>query len=693
MKYKGTISISVPRLLLNEGEVLGITGNCKELGAWSKAITLDDNNLPFAKVEVRPQDSFDYKFVIADKEGHILVWEDGENRHFGIAGRKGDIKATVEAARLPRRAWKGSGIAIPVFSLRSEDDFGVGEFNDIKKLADWAALTGQAVIQLLPINDTTMTGTWEDSYPYNANSTFALHPQFIHLPDAGVVEDEEYKVLQAELNALDAVDYERVNKEKDRLLRKAFKAGWRKTCTRKDYKEFMAANGHWLIPYAAFRTLTAEYATPDFPQWGEYSKYREDKIAAYCRKNKKEVDYHCFVQYHLNRQMKEVRAYCHSKGVILKGDLPIGISRTSVDAWLYPALFHMNSQAGAPPDAFSADGQNWGFPTYNWEKMSKDGFKWWKSRLATMAEYFDAFRIDHILGFFRIWEIPIEYKSGIMGHFNPALPYSSDELGYFGFDLKDSRYTKSSNGDVTNVLFVEDPVKKGCWHPRIASHGTEVYNSLEDWQKEAYNRLYDEFFYRRHNAFWKDSAYMKLPELLAATEMIACGEDLGMIPDCVPDAMREMQILSLEIQRMPKSVTETFARPECYPYMSVCTTSTHDMNPLRAWWEEDMAMTQRYYNEVLHEGGAAPACCEPWICERILMQHLCSPAMLTVLPLQDWLSIDGRLRLEDPAKERINIPAIPRHYWRYRMHLTIESLLAETEFNKHISGMISAGGR
>ena len=460
------------------------------------------------------------------------------------------------------------------------------------------------------------------------------------------------------------------------------------------------------------------------------------------------MEFWYFVQYHLDRQLSEVCDYAHSKGVIFKGDLPIGVSRTSVDAWLYPELFHMDSQAGAPPDAFSEFGQNWGFPTYNWERMAKDGFAWWKARLAKMSEYFDAFRIDHILGFFRIWEIPSDAVHGLLGHFNPAMPYSADELAALGFDVRDGRWvspllddnvlygifgdlaeevkenfirdgrlipeysvqrsaSELLSGDdertsclregllalIDDVLFVEDPVQKGYYHPRISAHSTYVYRSLDAGRRSAFERLYDDFFYRRHNDFWRESAMRKLPELLDSTGMLACGEDLGMIPACVPEVMDSLRILSLEIQRMPKSVTETFANPANYPYLSVCTTSTHDMNPIRAWWEEDGWLTERFWQEVIGGEGAAPAFCEPWICRRILEQHLMSPAMLTVLPLQDWLSMDGELRFGDPAGERINVPANSRHYWRYRMHLTLEELASQDGFNEIVRKMIKDSGR
>ena len=568
--------------------------------------------------------------------------------------------------------WKGAGTAIPVFALRSEDDFGVGEFLDLKKMVDWAVLTGQTFLQLLPVNDTTMFGTLDDSYPYNANSTFALHPQFINLPAAGVPVDKEYLKLQKQLNSFvkdgrPETDYVSVNREKRRLLRKAFDANWKSLSRTKAYRNFLAANREWLIPYSRFCALRDEFGTPDFSQWGEFAVYDEARLGRWNKSHRSETDFNCFLQFHLDAQFRQVRDYAHSKGVVLKGDLPIGVSRTSADAWQFPKLFNMDSQAGAPPDAFSADGQNWGFPTYNWEEMAKDGYAWWKARLRKMSEYFDAFRIDHILGFFRIWQIPVPEKSGLAGYFSPALPYSADELRSWGYGNRMDR-------------FIEDPHRPGWYHPRIDA------KDLGD--------LYIDFFYRRHNEFWKHNAMDKLSALLGSTNMLACGEDLGMIPACVPEVMQRLNILSLEIQRMPKDPAQTFTDPAHYPYSCVCTTSTHDMSPIRAWWEEDRSLSQRFYNEALGCGGAAPYFCEPWVCRRIVEQHLWSPAMLVILPLQDWLSISPELRYKgNPADERINVPAIPRYHWDYRMHLSLEELLAAKDFNTDVATLVKSSGR
>ena len=345
-------------------------------------------------------------------------------------------------------------------------------------------------------------------------------------------------------------------------------------------------------------------------------------------------------------------AYARKKGISLKGDLPIGVSADSADAFYHPELFNLDSCAGAPPDYFSKDGQNWGFPTYNWDEMAKDDFAWWKKRLKKMSEYFDAFRIDHILGFFRIWEIPIEYKSGLMGHFNPAMPYSKEDIYRMGLPIEG--------------LFLEDPRHPECYQPMI----TPDTSRLDHWQKERFDSLYTDFFYHRHDEFWRRNAERKLPELLGASGMLACGEDLGMVPDCVPGVMDHWKILSLEMTQMDKG--------HAWPYLSVCATSSHDMANLRL---------QNY------EAGRGdmPA----WEVKRVLWNHLNSCCMLAIFPIQDWLAIDEHLRRSDFENERINDPANPHHHWRYRLHLNVEELLTDkaSDLRAQIEGLLKDSNR
>lgn len=680
------IKADVP--IVQPDECLGLVGNV--IGAWHEPILFNDEDFPSwhlliveealnQMIQDAAGNPIEYKLVIVDSTTkQIKVWEEGENRilndmtnwdevlngdeskNNALSDNVLEDNALILKHRFAPRYWRGVGTAVPVFSLRTEDDFGVGEFYDIKKLVDWAVLTGQSIIQILPINDTSMTGTWHDSYPYNANSTFALHPQFINLPAVGVEEDEPYKAMQRELNALSKIDYEKVNSLKRKFLRKAYENNFYKLSQSSDYKEFVKKNKYWLYPYALFCALRDEKGTANFNLWGEYSKYSQEKLEFWIKKYQEEVDFYSFIQFHLDKQLREVCEYAHSKSIVLKGDLPIGISRTSVDAWQFPELFNMNTSAGAPPDAFSDLGQNWGFPTYNWDKMAEDDFSWWKSRLGKMSEYFDAFRIDHILGFFRIWEIPMPLTEGLKGRFSPALPYSKSEIeSLLGLSCLDEIHWRE--------LFLEDIHKKELYHPFIAAHKTQTYINLDEQTKQNFNRLYEDFYYHRHNEFWARSALSKLPSLLKSTGMLACGEDLGMIPSCVPDVMRELNILSLEIQRMPKEYGVELADVSKYPYLSICTTGTHDMETLRGWKGELSAD----------------------VCERILKEHLNSPSIFTIIPIQDWLSIDETLRHPNPEEERINVPANSRHYWRYRMHISLEQLLTESEFNDKIRFIIT----
>ena len=700
---KGDIFIKVSAPGVAPTQSLRIVGDCELLGGWNTERALELNDAAFPEWSIclpaaSLPDRFEYKFIVTEREtGRFLAWEEGCNRRFDYFHPSAGEVLTVEVGpfRNPLR-WKGAGVAIPVFSLRSKKSFGVGEFYDLKLMADWAVKTGLNVIQILPVNDTTCCGSWRESYPYKANSIFALHPQYINLKAVGKLKDageqRRFEKLGKELNSLPEVDYERVNALKHEYLRKIYAEQGAKTFESAEYREFFDKNASWLRPYAAYSALRDKFGTADFSKWGRYAKADEKKIAGCIARYGEETGYWFFVQYHLDRQLREVRNYAHGKGVILKGDIPIGISRTSVDAWVTPELFRMDSSAGAPPDDFAVLGQNWGFPTYDWSRMAEDGYAWWKARFVKMNDFFDAYRIDHILGFFRIWEIPCNAVNALLGHFNPAMPMDEDEIRSYGFNFDRQRHTAPVD-KTADVLFVEDPQRAGFWHPRITAQTTAVYESLPQWEKDAYNRLYDDFFFRRHNDWWHGEAMRKLVPLVSSTRMLVCGEDLGMIPACVPDVMNELQILSLEIERMPKETWREFGNPADYPYLSVSSPSTHDMSNLRLWWSEDRDRTQRYYNEVMGCEGEAPAECTTEICEWLLRRQLNAASMLTVVPLQDWLSVSAGLRRADPAEERINVPANPDQYWCYRMHLTLETLLAADELNDRLHRLVAESGR
>lgn len=690
---------------LRKDQVLAVSGDAASLGAWDpeQARIMEPHGTEWQlwlnKEELGEHTEF--KFIILDKKtdngqrstDNSPLWEPGENRHLHIDPYS-DINLRVvrtNTLRDPQDNWRGAGVAIPVFSLRSNKSFGIGEFADIPLMVDWAVKTGQCFLQLLPVNDTTMNRNWHESYPYNAISCFALNPAYIRLEEVGILTDKEamkqFRKQQRELNKLPQVDYDTVITAKWEYLHLIFAQEGERTLASASFKRFYQDNESWLRPYASFCYLRDKYGTPDYTQWGDDSTYHEDL-------NEAVGPIYLFIQYHLHLQLKHAAEYAHRHGVVLKGDIPIGISRTSVEAWCNPGLFCLESQAGAPPDAFARDGQNWGFPTYNWQAMAAERYHWFAQRFTKMADYFDAYRIDHLLGFFRIWEIPGHTKSGLLGHFNPAMPLTPAEIASYGLTFLAHRHaTPFTEGDETDVLFVEDPYQPGTYHPRINGFDTESFKALSENDRKAFYAIHDHFYYHRHNDFWQAEAMKKLPALTDCTDMLVCGEDLGMIPACVPAVMDELRILSLEIQRMPKAYGCSFDDPSRYPYYAVCTTSTHDMSGIRGWWEEDPTLTQRYWTEQLQQRGKAPYDCEAWICESIVRQHLDSPAMLTILPLQDWMAVDARLRYPNPRFERINVPADPFNYWRYRMHLTLEELLEAEDFNHQVTRLVKQSGR
>ncbi|OFY45142.1 MAG: hypothetical protein A2X18_14530 [Bacteroidetes bacterium GWF2_40_14] len=762
-----TIRLSANNIAINSD--IAICGDCPFLGNWqpelSKKMHLNSDGfweIIFNKNEI--PEEIEYRFIQVVNDTDVKYrWEGGTNRKTSIPHLDSCSSLIINHFSINMAAVKAriAGTAVPVFSLRSDDSCGIGDFLDLKKMIDFLKVTGQNVLQLLPVNDTTMTHTWHDSYPYEAISIYALHPIYINPEAVGKISDGEFlksfycKVSR--LNKLEKTDYDAVEKIKWSYLKKIFEQEGDKTLESEGYKLFFDHNSYWLEPYSAFCFLRDKYKTAEFKNWPEYSVYCDEEIKNLPNESGntfRSVSLHRFVQYHLHKQLLSVHDYARQNKIILKGDIPIGVNRNSVETWVEPSLFNFSGQAGAPPDDFSDKGQNWGFPTYDWVKMEADGYSWWKRRFRKMAEYFDAYRIDHILGFFRIWEIPEDSIEGVMGHFNPSLPLSSYEIQsmgymfdnnrdckpniqesvldkYFGinkdkiktlfldfterdkYELKESFCSQRKIEDYflanpvsdlkvfkegllslcSELLFLKDPIDQSKYHPRISAQFTESYRAMDNNQKECFNSIYNHYYYHRNDFLWFHTAMNRLPPLISATGMLVCGEDLGMIPSCVPSLMQSLRIMSLEIQRMPKAPEEKFANTSKYPYLSVCSTGTHDTSTLRAWWEEDYDSSKRYFKEVLGEEGIAPVSCEPWLCRKIIELHLNSPSMLAIFPLQDWLSVSGRSRRFNPNDERINVPSNPRHYWRYRMHLSIEALLKNEELIKNIRTMVKSSGR
>ena len=779
--YATTLRLMVRAPQLRSGMRLHLVGAQAALGDWdlSKSLPMTEHNhnewyvdidasLLFATSKRGSKKAYDdsseieFKFVaIGDK--NEIEWETCNNRILAVEPLKqGELRSiALDQAFFALYDEKVAGTLIPVFSLRSEGSFGVGDFGDLKLMIDWVAKTHQRVLQVLPINDSTSTHTWTDSYPYSCISIYALHPQYCDLRQLPAIKDkleaDRFEMLREELNALPQIDYERVNNAKIKYLKTIFAQEGKKVLASAEFKAFFLHTEHWLVPYAQYCYLRDKNGTCEFAKWKGHTQWNEaDRASLSNPKNKafEEVSFFYYLQFVLDRQMRGAHEYARARGVILKGDIPIGVNRNGCDVWHEPEYFHLDSQAGAPPDAFSVNGQNWGLPTYNWDRMVADECKWWVHRFRNMQQYFDAYRIDHVLGFFRIWAIPIDCVHGLLGQFQPAIAMSREEIQSYGLNFQEDLFTKPFIADwvinrvfkehaeevkekylqhehddifslkpefdterkieaafagkttdkdiwlrdglyamVEDVLFVRDRQNPNMFHPRITAQLNFIYEALWQNDKDAFNRLYNDYYYRRNNDFWYHEAMKKLPILSQATRMLICAEDLGMVPDCVQWVMNELRILSLELQSMPKDPSVEFGHLSRNPYRSVCTLSTHDMPTLRQWWDEDYDRTQKYYNTMLYRGGAAPHPLPGWLARDIVSRQLTSPSMLCILSLQDWFAIDERIRLADANAERINIPANPKHYWRYRMHMTIEQLLADRDYNDQVKELVDEAGR
>ena len=742
---------------LEEGKVPCITGSGQKFHHWDEEKTLLlgrtkagwDIKLNLAK-EVFP---IEYKFGIYDThEKKIIRYEESANRTLSFPTEKNKKSVFHEFPELGSM-WKGAGLNIPVSALRTEQSWAIGDFSALHLLADWAKEAGLKLIQLLPVNDTTATYTRKDSYPYAAISAFALHPVYLDIQKLATALSVTFPTEMIdrvkELNELAGLNYEAIARIKKHAIQMLFEK--EKHYFKDDFAwfEFFELNRHWLGPYAAFCFLRDKYETAEFDKWEQYSIYNEEAIQELISAEKDHYDdiaIHYFTQYHLHLQLKDAADYAHKNGIILKGDLPIGVARCSADAWMFPRLFNMDMQAGAPPDAFATKGQNWEFPTYNWKNMEADNFVWWRQRMEHLSTYFDAVRIDHVLGFFRIWSIPANAVEGILGKFVPAQPlpvydftntgihfdearlcspFFTDEIisstfgdkaalvkevfldgsrvkdewnsqraieNYFKDNPENDGFKPALYDLISNVILLKDE-DEGHYHFRIGMQDSFSYKYLPDDQREKLDRLYDQYFYHRQNGLWKEEGVIKLKALRNCTDMLLCAEDLGMVPEMVEGVLSDMEILALQVERMPKKLTESFSHPNSAGYLSVVTPSTHDMSTIREWWEEDRKSTQYFYNHLMGHYGMAPYFCEPWICKEIILQHIYSPAMWSIFLLQDLIATDENLRRENPKEERINIPADTDHDWNYRMHITLENLLEQKEFTYNIKTMVLESGR
>ncbi|MFC4261795.1 4-alpha-glucanotransferase [Ferruginibacter yonginensis] len=700
-------------------------------------------------IQLNDDETIEYKLAIFDTRTNCIVaYEPGENRQL-ITHQQQPLQVICLQQNFEAFAWKAAGINVPIFSIRTHNSWGSGDFSDLKMLVDYASAVGFKLIQLLPINDTNATYTDADSYPYSAISSFALHPKYMDV--ALVAKQYQYNIPQhyfekiALLQATTHCEHTAVVQLKMQVVQIIFKHNNGAFLNEVDWDVYFKHHQHWLQPFAVFCVLRDYYNTVDYTQWPAESTYSEGLVDHITNPNHplfEQILLVYFIQYQLHRQLSNVVAYSRSKNIILKADLPIGVGRFSADTWQYPQYFHMKMQAGAPPDAFSTIGQNWSFPTYDIENMAADNFSWFKKRMQHFEYYFDAIRIDHVLGFFRIWSIPTTQVDGRMGYFVPAIALQKSDFDNVDFDekrfcepyLNDALMAKYFGADVATVtqLFfdgyklkppfttqrqIENYFKNhphqikwqqalydiiadvillkndDGYHFRINVQQTNSYQHLAINTQQKINDLYHHYFYELQNNLWQQEGSFKLQMLTNSTQMLLCAEDLGMVPVFTEATLQALKILSLQVQQMPKNSNEVFSNTNNATYNTVVMPATHDMPTMRLWWQQQPVIAQQLFEHLFNSPQQTPYFCEPWVAERILYKHLNSKAMLSVFLLQDVLAMNGKLRQAMPEEERINDPANPQHVWNYRMPLHLEDLMLATTFNHHLQQLITESGR
>jgi len=636
---------------------------------------------------------------------------------------------------------KLTGVAVPVFSLRSSKSCGIGEFSDLPLLGQWCQKSELEIIQILPVNDTG----YQES-PYSALSAFALHPIFIRLDTikGSKFYAKEINALRNELENNERVQFASVLSAKLKILQKIYHKNIDNI--KSDNKiESWAKNNPWVKNYAIFSTLRKGNSLSTWQMWDEYKDPTEKDLKKLWKEKFNEVYFYVWVQYHLENQLVKAAEELDEMGVSLKGDIPILMNEDSCDVWANRAYFNLNLSAGAPPDMYSTDGQNWGFPIYDWENLKRDDYSWWRNRLKQAAKFYHAYRIDHVLGFFRIWNIPYEMVTGSLGYFNPSAHISQKDLQSIGFDEGRVNWLSkphvfeeeiqnrlgSEAESVINLclkrigkenlfLFNEEfSSEKNLYNSRISDKAkvflsemlknitlikiddetfslswmyknTRGFHSLNQWEKEKIEELSNSCGVRAEK-IWEKNALNLLSFMKNTTDMLVCAEDLGAVPDCVPSVLQDLGILGLKVVRWAREwglEGEPYTPVSQYPRLSVCTPAVHDSTTLRQWWYEEKnkkMLAEGIGAESLEEEATEEAV------ENFLSSLFKSRSAICMLQIQDLFALDNSVCHKDVNFERINIPGTVQDInWSYRITPELENLLKNEKLQKKISSLVSA---
>jgi len=555
--------------------------------------------------------------------------------------------------RIPARC---AGLFVPVFALRSQGNLGVGDTESLRGMVDWCAESGFQVLQVLPINETS-----DDNSPYNSISSVALDITTLALRPGlipGLSEESFGRLTNREmLESLSQgpVQYRKVKALKWALCEEAFR-GYHSEAEKAEFQAFLLKEQSWLEDYAFFRALVESNGHPAWERWPEMQRSPQAASAWWMALESGEMTafgqrlrFYSFVQWLLYRQWEEIAMYAETKSVRLMGDMPFGVSRHSADVWAKPEQFDLNWSGGAPPepmfqpDAFTAKwGQNWGVPIYRWDRMEQDGYAWWKNRVRGVARIFKLFRIDHVLGFYRVFSFPWQPQ---------------ENASYAELDRKEA---EEKAGDLPRFLPKDDTTPENCQSNR--RQGESILRVLKE----------------------------------AAGDSIIVAEDLGVVPDYVRPSLLELGMSGFKIplfERIEES--REYKDPLQYPELTVATLSTHDHETMAGtwdnWWhpiERDLGagIIPRGNAGLSEEGkqsswelyrtqrfcGVSDATLlrtfEPVIREALLKTLLQCPSWLAILMITDVFGLKMRFNVPGPVAES---------NWAERLPFTVEDLKSD----------------
>lgn len=604
-----------------------------------------------------------------------------------------------------------TGVAIPVFSLRSDASCGCGEFLDLPELGAWCEACGLDLIQILPVND---SGT--DPSPYGGLSAFALHPLYVRLSEVEGAAEFAPEIAEARrrFERHPRLRYHEVLAFKLDVLRRIF-SRQKLHEVREDLSAWIEAND-WVKIYAVYQVLKAEHDGVPWWEWTRLSEFHAEGVEAFWDEAGAATLFHAWVQYQLERQLKRAAESLGALGLRLEGDLPILLDEDSVDVWAHPQFFDRTWRAGAPPDMFSTEGQNWGFPCYRWDTLQKSDYAWWRQRLGHASRFYHAIRIDHVLGFFRIWRISADAVTGALGQFDPAVPIRTEELTERGFsvdqidalavpggdvlaaipseseifEIEDGEERRSQLAHLRDVLLLRVPEQPDGYRPSWHYRESRQYHALPDELRRAFDELVAEDDGRQQDV-WARTGRERLRMVLDACDMLVCGEDLGAVPPCVPVVLEELGVYGLRIERWARRWHEPgrpFVEPSAYERHTVASPSGHDTSTLQGWWRED-EQDRRTYARLLGIEGDPPDRLDGEIYRRALERSLDANSLFCALALQDLLALSPARAPADPSQDRINVPGTRRESnWTYRMSATLAELRDDHELTGEIARLV-----